>query len=58
MKEKRAAGLIWDADTLDRYIADPESVVAGTSMSAPPLRDEQERTDLMAYLALSGQYSP
>jgi cytochrome c2 len=33
-------------------------VVAGTSMSAPPLRDEQERTDLIAYLALSGRYRP
>jgi cytochrome c2 len=28
------------------------------SMSAPPLRDEQERTDLIAYLALSGRYGP
>jgi len=41
-----------------RYIADPESVVAGTSMSAPPIRDEQARADLIAYLALSGRYSP
>ena len=52
---RRAAGLVWGAATLERYIADPESVVAGTSMSAPPLRDEQERTDLIAYLALSGR---
>jgi cytochrome c2 len=29
--------------------------VAGTSMSVPPLRDEQERTDLIAYLALSSR---
>ena len=41
MMEKGATGLVWDAATLERYIADPESVVAGTSMSAPPLRDEQ-----------------
>src|SRR5438128_370206 len=58
MREKGAAGLVWDADTLERYIADPESVVPGTSMSAPTLRDEQERTDLIAYLALSGRYRP
>jgi cytochrome c len=58
MREKGAAGLVWDADTLERYVADPESVVAGTSMSAPPLRDKQERTDLIAYLALSGRYRP
>lgn len=30
MREKGAAGLIWDAVSLDRYIADPESVVAGS----------------------------
>ena len=57
MRARGAAGLVWDATTLEHYIADPESVVAGTSMSAPPLRDEQERTDLIAYLALSGRWS-
>jgi cytochrome c len=51
MREKAAAGLTWDAATLDRYIADPEAVVPGTRMSVPPLRDEQERADLIAYLA-------
>ena len=50
MREKAAAGLTWDAATLDRYIADPETVVPGTRMSVPPLRDEQERADLIAYL--------
>jgi hypothetical protein len=53
MRERGVAGLVWDAGTLDRYIADPESVVAGTSMSAPPLRDEQGQSDLIAYLALA-----
>ena len=53
-----AAGLVWDAATLDRYIADPDSVVAGTAMSVPPLRDAQERADLVAYLARSGPYRP
>ena len=54
MREKGASGLVWDAATLDRYIADPDSVVPGTRMSVPPLRDEQERADLVAYLARSG----
>jgi cytochrome c len=56
MREKAAAGLTWDAATLDRYIADPEAVVPGTRMSVPPLRDEQERADLIAYLARSAAY--
>jgi cytochrome c len=54
MREKGATGLVWDAATLDRYIADPDSVMPGTRMSVPPLRDEQERADLVAYLARSG----
>lgn len=56
LRQKGAAGLVWDAVTLDLYIADPESVVPGTRMSVPPLRDEQERADLIAYLARSGHY--
>lgn len=58
MREKAAAGLIWDAATLDRYLADPEAVVPGTRMSVPPMRDRQERADLIAYLARSGQRRP
>jgi cytochrome c len=58
MRRKGAAGLVWDAATLDRYIADPESLVPGTAMSAPPLRDEQERADLLAYLARTGSHGP
>lgn len=58
MRNKAVAGLVWDAATLDRYLADPDSVVAGTAMSVPPVRDAQERADLVAYLARSGPYRP
>jgi cytochrome c len=58
MREKAAAGLTWDAATLDRYIADPEGAVPGTLMTVPPLREVQERADLIAYLARSGRWSP
>ena len=58
MKRMAAMGLVWDVATLDRYLADPESVVAGTNMSIPPLRDAQERADLLAYLAQSGPTRP
>jgi len=33
-------------------------VVGGTAMSVPPVRDAQERADLVAYLAQSGPYQP
>lgn len=55
MRKRAADGLVWDAATLDAFIADPESVVPGTLMSMPPLRDAQERADLIAYLARSAQ---
>ncbi len=51
MKAKGAAGLVWTADALDRIIADPEDFVPGTLMGLPPLRDAQERADLVAYLS-------
>ena len=56
MKERAAKGLVWDPATLDAYLADPESAVPGTRMSVPPLRDAQDRADLIAYLARSGNF--
>jgi cytochrome c len=58
MRAKAAAGLVWDAATLERYIADPESVVPGTRMNSPPVRDEKERADLVAYLTRAGSHAP
>ena len=58
MRQKGADGLVWDSATLERYLADPEAIVPGTNMSTPPLRDEAERADLLAYLARSGAYRP
>jgi cytochrome c len=58
MKTRAATGLTWDAATLDAYVADPPAIVPGTRMSAPPLRDAQDRADLIAYLARSGPYQP
>jgi cytochrome c len=58
MKKRGAEGLKWDAATLDRYISDTQAIIPGTRMSAAPLRDEQARADLIAYLAKSGPYQP
>jgi cytochrome c2 len=33
-------------------------VVAGTAMSIPPVRDIEERADLVAHLERSGTYHP
>jgi cytochrome c len=51
MKAKGTAGLVWTPEALDRFVADPEDLVPGTPMVVlPPLRDAQERSDLIAYL--------
>lgn len=52
MKAKAAAGLVWTRETLDRFLADPDDFLPGTPMVVlPPLRDQQDRADLIAYLA-------
>ena len=58
MRKHGAGGLKWDPATLNAYIADPQAIVPGTRMSAAPLRDDQARADLIAYLAKSGPYQP
>ncbi|HEY4041088.1 MAG TPA: cytochrome c family protein [Rhodopila sp.] len=47
----RASGLVWNPPTLDRYLTAPRAVVPGTLMSYPGLKDDRERSDLIAYLA-------
>ena len=46
----KAAGLTWDAATLDKYLVDPKSVVKGTTMTYPGVKNDGERADIIAYL--------
>lgn len=50
MRRAAAAGLVWDAETLDAYIADPEAVVPGTWMGFVGLSDAAERAALVEYI--------
>lgn len=43
--------LVWNAQTLDRFLASPMSAVPGTTMGYAGIDDAQERADLIAYLA-------
>lgn len=45
------AGLVWNAKSLDAYLADPQKVVPGNKMPFPGLPDKTERDNLIAYLA-------
>lgn len=46
----KSAGVTWDAATLDRYLADPQSVVPGNVMPFSGVQDSGERAKIIAYL--------
>jgi len=46
----KSSGLVWNEATLDKWLADPEKLVPGTSMTFPGLKDTQQRQDVIAYL--------
>ncbi|NJD87913.1 MAG: c-type cytochrome [Betaproteobacteria bacterium] len=46
----RASGIVWDAKSLDRFLADPVGTVPGTSMGYAGIKEARERADLIAYL--------
>jgi cytochrome c len=48
----KGSGVTWDAATLDKWIADPDAVIPGNSMSPPysGLTDPAIRKKIVAYL--------
>lgn len=59
-KAMRASGIVWTAQSLDRFLAAPLAVVPGTSMGYAGIASAQERADLIAYLraARCGSVAP
>lgn len=49
-KAARAQGLVWDAERLKAYLADPDTVVPGGWMSPPAGLSETDRAAIVAYL--------
>ncbi|MBX5157999.1 MULTISPECIES: cytochrome c family protein [unclassified Rhizobium] len=54
MKAAGEGGLVWDETVLRDYLHNPRAKVKGTKMAFVGLKDDQEITDLIAYLK---QYS-
>jgi cytochrome c len=44
------SGIVWDDATFKEYIKDPRAKIAGTKMTFPGIKNEQEINDLWAYL--------
>lgn len=46
-----ADGLVWTEETLGAFLEKPKSYLKGTKMTFAGLRKEQDRADVIAYLA-------
>ena len=44
------SGIIWNEETLNAFIADPQAAVPTNRMPYSGMRDEEDRADLIAYL--------
>jgi cytochrome c len=51
MTEAGAGGLVWSAETIGEFLEKPKDFVPGTKMTFAGLRKEEERADVIAYLA-------
>ncbi len=49
-KAMKASGIIWDAETLDGYLANPKKYLKGTKMAFAGLKKEKDRQNIIAYL--------
>jgi nitrite reductase (NO-forming) len=47
----KQAALTWDGATLDAYLMDPQKIVSGNRMPFPGLKTDQDRKDVIAFLA-------
>jgi cytochrome c len=46
----KSSGIVWNDDTLDQWIRDPQHFIPGNTMTFPGLKDARQRADLLAFL--------
>ncbi|ABE64951.1 cytochrome c, class I (plasmid) [Nitrobacter hamburgensis X14] len=46
----KASGIVWNDDTLDQWLTDPQNVVPGNEMPFDGIKDVGARADLLAFL--------
>ncbi|MDK1387670.1 Cytochrome c-554 [Ensifer psoraleae] len=51
LTKEAEAGLVWTPDKIGEFLTNPKGFLPGTKMSFAGLRKDQERADLIAYLA-------
>jgi cytochrome c len=55
MIEAGHAGVVWNTETLSKFITKPRSVVNGTAMACTGLRNPDDVANVIAYLATFSQ---
>lgn len=50
----KGSGVVWTAESLDRYLASPRDFIKGNRMAFAGLKKQAERDDVIAYLATLG----
>ncbi len=53
-----SSGWVWDAETLDPYIADAQKAMPDSKMLSDPMPDADERADVIAYLSTLRMTAP
>ena len=49
-KAIKGSGIVWNAETLDGYLANPKKYLKGTKMAFAGLKKEKDRQNIIAYL--------
>ncbi len=52
---KKAAGFVWNAQSFDNYITNPQAAIPGTKMLFPGLPKASDRANIWAYIS---QFKP
>jgi len=50
----KSAGIVWDEETMDAYLADPKGYIPGNKMAFAGLKKEDDREDVIAYIEENG----
>lgn len=54
-EEMRTSGIVWDDETLAKFLRDPRGTIPGNHMSFPGIQDEAVLTDLLRQLKQATQ---
>jgi cytochrome c len=46
----KSSGIVWDDDSLTKYLRDPKAFIPGDRMAFPGIKDDGQLADLLAYL--------